>query len=101
MTEFSDLLDRVQSTASTHPALGARAKLDLGAGGSIVIDGTAGANAVAAGDGAANVVLSMKPDVLAQLLDGTLDPTVGYMMGKLKVNGDMAVALKVAGVLGD
>lgn len=101
MTDAAALLARVRTTAADHPPLRARAKLDLGPAGMILIDGTAGANAVTVEDGEANVVLRMQPEVLSQLLDGSLDPTVGYMMGKLKVDGDMGVALKVAGVLAD
>ena len=31
---------------------------------------------------------------------GELDPTTAFMMGKLKVTGDMGVAMKLAAVLG-
>ena len=99
MTDTAALLSRVRTTAADHPPLKARAKLDLGPAGIILIDGTAGANAVTAEDGEAHVTLRMKPEVLGQLLDGSLDPTVGYMMGKLKVSGDMSVAMRLSSVI--
>ena len=36
------------------------------------------------------LAFSMTPEVAALLRDGTLDPDVAYMQGKLKVAGDMA-----------
>ena len=36
------------------------------------------------------LAFSMTPDVAALLRNGSLDPDVAYMQGKLKVAGDMA-----------
>ena len=41
-----------------------------------------------AGDG--ELTFTTTPDVLALLRDGTLDPAVAFMQGRLKVAGDMA-----------
>ena len=33
------------------------------------------------------------------MLEGDLDPATGFMMGKLKVSGDMSVALRLQRVI--
>ena len=38
---------------------------------------------------------------LEKLIAGTLDPTMAYMTGKLKVEGKMGVALKINSMLSD
>jgi putative sterol carrier protein len=34
-------------------------------------------------------------------MEGRLDPTLAYMTGKLKVEGKLGVAMKLAAMLGD
>jgi len=38
-------------------------------------------------------------DNLAKLVKGRLNPTTGVMMGKLKVSGDVSVAMKLSQLL--
>lgn len=37
-------------------------------------------------------------DLLA-LIDGELNPTIGFMQGKLRIDGDMGIALKLASIM--
>ena len=34
------------------------------------------------------------------MLDGDLDPTAAFMSGRLKVDGDMGLAMKLGSILG-
>ena len=43
----------------------------------------------------------MSPADFGKLLDGSLDPTMAYMTGKLKISGSTGVAMKLAAMLGD
>ncbi|MEO1293774.1 MAG: SCP2 sterol-binding domain-containing protein [Pseudomonadota bacterium] len=54
---------------------------------------------VSAGDEAADVTLSAAPDVFEQIMTGDLDPTSAFMGGKLKIDGDMGIAMKMASML--
>ncbi|AVF25600.1 Putative sterol carrier protein [Paenibacillus larvae subsp. larvae] len=36
---------------------------------------------------------------LLKLIEGTLNPTTAYMFGKLKIKGDLSLAMKLQGVL--
>jgi putative sterol carrier protein len=47
----------------------------------------------------ARVTLSVSPETLNKLLDGKLNATVAYMTKKLKIRGDIALAMKLEALL--
>lgn len=71
------------------------AKFVIEGEGAIMVD----AGAVRAGDEPADVTLSADRDTFEGMLDGTVNPTLAFMSGKLKVEGDMALALKLGAAL--
>ena len=71
------------------------AKFDIEGEGSIMID-QSGARA---GDEDADVTLSASAETFQSILEGETNPTTAFMTGKLSVDGDMAMAMKLAGVL--
>jgi putative sterol carrier protein len=72
------------------------AKIVIPGEGALVIDG----NGVRAGDDEADVVLTAEADVFKGILDGDVSPTAAFMQGKLSVDGNMGMAMKLAAVLG-
>jgi putative sterol carrier protein len=64
--------------------------------GSIIID----ADGVRAGDGDAEVTLEASAETFEGILSGDVNPTAAFMTGKLTVDGDMGVAMKLGAVLG-
>ena len=50
-------------------------------------------------DDPADVTLSATAEVFEDILAGTQNPTSAFMSGKLSVEGDMGLALRLAGVL--
>jgi putative sterol carrier protein len=71
------------------------AKFDIDGEGAIVIDAT-GARV---SDEDADVTLSADVDTFREILAGDTNPTSAFMTGKLKVDGDMGMAMKLASVL--
>jgi putative sterol carrier protein len=70
-----------------------KVKFDFGGDGKLFIDGAAGK--VTNEDGAADATINVSfPDFVA-LSQGSLDPMSAFMTGKLKVAGDMGVAMKL------
>lgn len=55
---------------------------------------------VAAGDGDADVTISASLDTFREIFDGELSPTAAYMSGRMAIDGDMGVAMKLSQVLG-
>ncbi|MEN8895419.1 MAG: SCP2 sterol-binding domain-containing protein [Yoonia sp.] len=71
------------------------AKFDIEDEGGIIID----ENGARAGDDDADVTLSATAETFKAILDGEQNPTAAFMTGKLKVDGDMSLAMKLSGVL--
>ncbi|WP_294608059.1 SCP2 sterol-binding domain-containing protein [uncultured Roseovarius sp.] len=71
------------------------AKFVIEGEGAILID----ANGARADDSEADVTLTADADTFQSILEGDLDPTAAFMTGKLSVDGDMGMAMKLGGVL--
>jgi hypothetical protein len=101
------LTEQLKTQAAMNPPLGYRVKFDLGEHGVLLWDGTVTPPEIGAltdsgeGDAPADTVLRLTLDDLDKLLSGTLDPTLAYMTGKLKIQGSTGVAMKLAAMLGD
>ena len=63
--------------------------------GAVMIDG----GGARAGDEEADVTLTASTETFKAILDGEENPTAAFMTGKLKVDGDMGMAMKLSGVL--
>jgi putative sterol carrier protein len=63
--------------------------------GSLIVD-EAGARP---GDGEADCTLTASADTFRDMLDGALNPTGAFMGGRLAVDGDMGLAMRLAGLL--
>jgi len=70
-------------------------KFEIEGEGAIMID----ASGVHAGDGEADVTLKADSDTFHGVLSGDVNPTTAFMTGKLTVDGDMGLAMKLAGIL--
>ena len=63
--------------------------------GSIIVD----QDGARAGDADADVTLSADADTFRSILDGDLNPTAAFMSGRLKIDGDMGAAMRLAPAL--
>jgi putative sterol carrier protein len=71
------------------------AKFVIEGEGAIVIDGAG----VRAGDDETDVTLTASSDTFQSILAGDLNPTSAFMSGKLAVDGDIGMAMKLGAVL--
>jgi len=76
-------------------ALDGSAKFEIEGEGSLIID----ANGVRASDDEADVTLTADAELFQDILSGDVNPTSAFMSGKLKVDGDMGMAMKLGTVL--
>lgn len=67
-------------------------KFDTGGDGVILIDGST----ISTTDGPADCTIKLSLDNLESLLAGDLNPTMAFMSGKIKVEGDMSVAMALS-----
>ena len=48
----------------------------------------------------ADVTISAALDTFREIFDGTLSPTAAYMTGRMRIDGDMGLAMKLSQILG-
>ena len=92
--------EAVRGNTGENSGLGATVKFNFGDDGIIFVDGASTPNSVSNEDNDADCTISMSLDDFESLLAGDLDPTSAFMAGKLKVAGDMSIAMKLSQVLG-
>ncbi len=91
-----ELVERMQQGQAWVP--GKRVKIDFGGEqGVIMLDGAA--HKVTDEDGPADTTIKLGWDDWQQLAAGQLDGMTAFMMGKLRVEGDMSNAMQLQGVL--
>lgn len=70
-------------------------RFDIDGAGSWKVDVVDGAVTVTESGGEADCVIAMNEDVLLRLIEGKQNPATAFMTGKIKVDGDMSLALKL------
>ncbi|MEM7320435.1 MAG: SCP2 sterol-binding domain-containing protein [Pseudomonadota bacterium] len=95
---MSDILEQAAGVLNdklSDGAFDASAKFAIADLGAIVLD----SDGARVGDEETDVTLSADADTFQQILSGDLNPTGAFMSGKLSVDGDMSIAMKLAAVL--
>lgn len=89
----------IRTKVGADSGLAATLKFDCGADGVIVIDGQSTPNTVGNDNTEVDCTVGISLDNLTAMLNGDLEPTTGFMAGKLKVSGDMGVAMRLQRVI--
>lgn len=79
--------------------IGSVIRFDIEDEGGVVVDGGSTPPTVAAGDDPADVVLSADAETFQGLMNGDVEPMGAYMSGRLKISGDLTVAMKLSQIL--
>jgi putative sterol carrier protein len=90
-----ELVSKMKEAQAFVP--GKKVKLDFGSEGTVMLDGVA--SEVSDADGDADTTIKVGWDDWQQMAAGQLDGMTAFMMGKLKVEGDMSNAMQLQGVL--
>ncbi len=95
---MSDIIDAAVTALTEKLSSGfdGVAKFVIPGEGAIMMD-SAG---VRAGDEEADVTLTADAETFRAILGGDLNPTMAFMTGKLSVDGNMGLAMKLGSVLG-
>lgn len=97
---LEDVTAVIRDKTQAMDANGKKIKIDLKGDGFIFIDGSDTPPAVSNEDNDADVTLIISEDNFEGLIDGSLNPQMAFMMGKLKIDGDMGLALKLGDLFG-
>ncbi|TDL91255.1 SCP2 sterol-binding domain-containing protein [Meridianimarinicoccus aquatilis] len=71
------------------------AKFEIENEGTILVD----QDGIRAGDSDTDVTLSADAETFREMLEGDLNPTAAYMGGRLRIDGDMGLAMKLGAAL--
>lgn len=96
---LDECTNAIRSKVGSDSGLNASLKFDCGDDGTVYIDGKSTPNSVSNDNGEADCTVGITLENLTAMLEGDLDPATGFMMGKLKVSGDMSVALRLQRVI--
>lgn len=91
---FETILTNLTASASKAAALGKTLKFDFG-GNKIFVDGTGTGNLITTEDKEADCTVTVSEEDMMGLMNGTLNGMTAFMSGKVKVHGDMSVAMKM------
>jgi len=97
--EVSMIATEMGNRIGGNSGLNATLKFNFDGAGCVFIDGKATPNTVSTEDKAADCTITVSLDNFKKMVAGELDGTTAFMTGKLKVAGDMGVAMKLGPLL--
>lgn len=99
MATLEEITEGIRQRVGDDSGLDATLKFDLGDDGVIYVDGESTPNTVSNEDKDADCTMKMSREDFLKMVNGELDGTTAFMMGKLKIEGSMGVAMKLKSVL--
>jgi len=95
---IENVLAAIQTQADNVDPIGASIKFVLDDK-CIYLDGKGDKNLISTDDKEADCVISTDLDTFAKLQSGDLNPMMAVMTGKIKIKGDMGVAMKLQSLI--
>ena len=96
--EFDLIFENIKKRALQNAAIGDTVKFAIGQN-TIYVDGRGDQNLVSQEDDTASCTLTISPENMSKIMKGELDPMMATMMGKLKISGDMGLAMKLQSLI--
>jgi putative sterol carrier protein len=98
--EVQQIITQMGTAIGDNSGLGGTLKFDFGEPGSVLVDGKSTPNTVTDGAGKnADTTISVALSDFEKMVKGELDGTSAFMQGKLRVAGDMGLAMKLGPIL--
>lgn len=98
---LEQVTEQIRQKMAQAAGLQARVKFDFGDEGRVFVDTTQNPPLVSHDDVEADTTLICSLDTFQGFLSGSQDPNIAFMMGKLKVQGSMGLAMKLNAILED
>jgi putative sterol carrier protein len=93
------IIDGIKQRIGEDCGLGAVVKFDFGDQGTVTLDATQIPNQVSESTTESDCTMVISIDDFMAMADGSLDGVSAFMTGRLKVQGDMGIAMKLAAVM--
>lgn len=95
---FEVIVEEISKQAENVSPLGAKLKFVLDDD-VLMIDGSGDKNVISTEDGEADTTIITSKENLIKLKNGSLNPMMAVMGGKVKIKGDMGLAMKLQSLL--
>lgn len=96
---LAQIFELIRQQAGKVEPIGKTLKFDLGDQ-QLHIDGTSDSNVISTENKDADCTVTMTAERFKDLVEGNLNPMTAVVTGKMKISGEMAVALKVQSIFG-
>ncbi len=93
------VFEQLRQKAESADAIGGTLKFKIGDL-IIYVDGTGNNNIISQKDDEADCTISATAETLMNIKNGSLNPMTAVMTGKIKIGGDMGLAMKVQSLIG-
>ncbi|MFC4272151.1 sterol-binding protein [Sneathiella chungangensis] len=98
MATLEEITEGMRARVGEDSGLNATLKFDFGDDGVVYLDAATVPNVVSNEDKEADCTITITKENFEALANGDLDPTTAFMMGKLKIGGNMGIAMKLQSV---
>ncbi len=93
------IIDGLKQRIGEDCGLGSVVKFDFGEQGTVTLDATQIPNQVSESGTEPDCTMVISMDDFMAMADGSLDGVSAFMTGRLKVQGDIGIAMKLAAVM--
>jgi len=93
------ITEEMRSRVGAHSPISAIIKFDFGDDGMVRIDGKSSPTVIDNEDSDADCTVKVTMDNFIQIAEGNLNPQMAFMTGKLRVEGDMSLAMQLGSIL--
>jgi putative sterol carrier protein len=94
-----EIVGQLRARLPDFAGFGYEVAFDLGDEGVVAVDGTQQPPVLSDTPDDPACTIRTSPENMAKLMTGALNPMLAYTLGKLKIEGSMGVAMKVASLL--
>ncbi len=98
---LDQVTDAISARLGDLTGLGARVMFDFGDDGHVCVDATATPPVICPDNSEVDCRIRLSIADMGKLMTGNLNPTLAYTLGKLKVDGSLGIAMKLAARLDD
>lgn len=100
MRTLEAITQRVQGAVGAASGLDARIKFNFGNDGFLYIDGKSAPNEVHNGDADSDITITVSMENFERIIDKQLNPKIALMTGKMRLRGDIRIAMRLDKVFG-
>ncbi len=100
MSTLEEVTKRVQDAVGAESGVDARIKFLFGQDGILFIDAKAKPNHVHNADGDSDITITVSMENFERIIDKKLNPKFALMTGKMRLKGDIRIAMRLDKVFG-